>query len=561
MRKEIYISTRKKETRIAVLEDGQLAELFFENPKQGRMVGDIYLGRVARVLPGIKAAFLDYGQKQEAFLHFADIDKTSIEEYADLLGDDTSIDEVAEAGTETVKESTEEGELKLLQPVSTTQRLGTAETYAPSKSHLLKKGQPILVQVIKEPLGRKGARVTTRITLPGRFLVLMPFMENKIGISRKILNQRERRRLRNIIKALLPNGYGVIVRTAAEGKDTKTLRGELEQLILTWEKIEKMLPNEKPPALLYKDLSVTSSVMRDLLTKDVEKVVIDSKSLFREVVAYARWAAPDIVDKIELDETEDIFEKYGINREIENSLGRKIYLRGGAYILIEQTEAMTVIDVNTGRYAPRQNQEQVSLRINLDAAREIVRQLRLRDIGGLIVVDFIDMEDEKSKKRLFDELRKEFKKDRAKVTVLPMTEFGLIQITRQRVRPSVFEKFSEPCPTCAGTGTIFLRNLIFKRVERWFAKFKAISSDSSERKLILKLHPTVASYVKSSLKGKFKILKLMAKYFVLIKVEPDPTLSVEEFKVISAKTGKEFTETSVAPTPIPKENQNKKEEF
>ncbi len=558
MRKEIYISTKKKETRIAVLEDGQLAEMFFENPEQERMVGDIYLGKVARVLPGIKAAFINIGHKQDAFLHFADIDKTSIEEYADLLGDDTSIDEVPEVGAETVKESVDEGELKLLQPVSTTQRSKTAETYAPSKSHLLKKGQAILVQVIKEPLGRKGARVTTRITLPGRFLVLMPFMENKIGISRKILNQKERRRLRNIIKALLPNGYGVIVRTAAEGKDTKTLRGELEQLIATWEKIEKMLPNETPPALLYKDISITSTVMRDLLTKDVEKVVVDSKSLFREIIAYARWAAPDIVDKIELDETEDIFEKYGINREIENSLGRKVYLRGGAYILIEQTEAMTVIDVNTGRYAPRQNQEQVSLRINLDAAKEIVRQLRLRDIGGLIVVDFIDMEDEKSKKRLFDELRKEFKKDRAKVTVLPMTEFGLVQITRQRVRPSVFEKFSEPCPTCAGTGTIFLRNLIFRRIERWFAKFRAISN---ERKVILKLHPTVANYVKSSLKGKFKILKLMVKYFVWIKIEPDPTLSVEEFKVISAKTGKEFSEPSVGHIIMQKENQNKKEEL
>jgi len=548
MVKEIYISTKGKETRIAVLEDGQLAELFFENPEQERMVGDIYLGKVARVLPGIKAAFINIGHKQDAFLHFADIDKTSIDEYADLLGDDTSIDEVSEPVVE------EEHDL---QPIASAQPSQTAQAYAPRKSHLLKKGQPILVQVIKEPLGRKGARVTTRITLPGRFLVLMPFMENKIGISRKIQNPKERRRLRNIIKALLPNGYGVIVRTAAEGKDTKTLRGELEQLIATWEKIEKMIPNEKPPALLYKDLGVTSSVMRDLLTKDVEKVVVDSKSLFREIVAYARWAAPDIVDKIELDETQDIFEKYGINREIENSLGRKIYLRGGAYILIEQTEAMTVIDVNTGRYAPRQNQEQVSLRINLDAAKEIVRQLRLRDIGGLIVVDFIDMEDERSKKRLFDELRKEFKKDRAKVTVLPMTEFGLIQITRQRVRPSVFEKFSEPCPTCAGTGTIFLRDLIFRRIERWFSKFKAISP---ERNLTLKLHPTVANYVKSSLAGKFKILKLMLRYFIKIRVEPDPTLSVEEFKVISNKTGKELTETGTVQMPVVRENQNKEEQ-
>lgn len=536
MVKEIYVSTKGNETRIAVLEDGQLAELFFENPEQERMLGDIYLGRVARVLPGIKAAFIDIGHKQDAFLHFADIDQTSIDEYADLLGDDTSIDESTETNVE------EERELETLEPITSTQTVKTAEAYAPRRSHLLKKGQPILVQVIKEPLGRKGARVTTRITLPGRFLVFMPFMENKIGISRKIQNPKERRRLRNIIKALLPNGYGVIVRTAAEGKDTKTLRGELEQLIATWEKIEKAIPNEKPPALLYKGLGVTSSVMRDLLTKDVGRVIVDSKNLFREIIAYARWAAPDLIDKIKLDETKDIFEKYGINKEIENSLARKIYLRGGAYILIDQTEAMTVIDVNTGRYAPRQNQEQVSLRINLDAAKEVVRQLRLRDIGGLIVVDFIDMEDERSKKRLFDELRREFRKDRAKVTVLPMTEFGLIQITRQRIRPSVFEKVSEPCPTCAGTGTIFLKNLIFRRIERWFSRFKAISP---ERNLTLKLHPTVANYIRLSLTGRLKILKLMLKHFVRIKIEPDPTLSVEEFKVISNKTGKELTEANV----------------
>ncbi len=550
MRKEIYISTKKKETRIAVLEDGQLAELFFENPEQERMVGDIYLGKVARVLPGIKAAFINIGHKQDAFLHFADIDKTSIDEFSDLLGDDTSIDEMPEVES---KSETIETDLQPIETSATDQRV--TETYAPRKSHLLKKGQPILVQVIKEPLGRKGARVTTRITLPGRFLVLMPFMENKIGISRKISNPKERRRLRNIVRALLPDGYGVIVRTAAEGKDTKTIRGELEQLITTWEKIEKMLTVEKPPALLYKDLGVTSSVMRDLLTKDVQRVVVDSKALYREIVAYARWAAPDIVDKIELDETEDIFEKYGINREIENSLGRKIYLRGGSYILIEQTETMTVIDVNTGKYAPRKDQEQVSLRINLDAAKEIVRQLRLRDIGGLIVVDFIDLEDEKSKKRLYDELLKEFKKDRAKVTVLPMSEFGLVQITRQRVRPSVFEKFSEPCPTCAGTGVIFLRELIFRKIERWLTKFKAISS---ERNLILRLHPTLAKFMRTSLVGKIKTIKLMLKYFVKLKIEPDPTLSVEEFRAISAKTGKELTETSQAQSLH--FNQNKQEQ-
>ncbi|CUU01625.1 ribonuclease G [Candidatus Thermokryptus mobilis] len=555
MRKEIYISTKKKETRIAVLEDGQLVELFFENPEQERMVGDIYLGKVARVLPGIKAAFINIGHKQDAFLHFADIDKASIDEFSDLLGDDTSIDEMSE-----VEAKSEPVEARL-QPIETSATgQGVTEAYTPRKSHLLKKGQPILVQVIKEPLGRKGARVTTRITLPGRFLVLMPFMENKIGISRKISNQKERRRLRNIIRALLPDGYGVIVRTAAEGKDTKTIRGELEQLITTWEKIEKMLAVEKPPALLYKDLGVTSSVMRDLLTKDVERVVVDSKSLYREIVAYARWAAPDIVDKIELDETEDIFEKYGINREIENSLGRKVYLRGGSYILIEQTETMTVIDVNTGKYAPRKDQEQVSLRINLDAAREIVRQLRLRDIGGLIVVDFIDLEDEKSKKRLLDELLKEFKKDRAKVTVLPMSEFGLVQITRQRVRPSVFEKFSEPCPTCAGTGVIFLRDLIFRKIERWLTKFKAISS---ERNLIFKLHPTLAKFMKTSLAGRIKTIKLMLRYFIKLKVEPDPTLSVEEFRVVSAKTGKELTETSqVQPFQFnPNKQEQKNENF
>jgi ribonuclease G len=534
MRKEIFISARGRETRIALLEDGQLAELFFENPDRERMVGDIYLGKVARVLPGIKAAFINIGHSQDAFLHFADIDHDSIEEYSELLGDDTNVEEDEAVVDNAVKEVNE------LKPVVSQDQSGeTRAKFVPKKHHHLKKGQPILVQVIKEPLGRKGARVTSRITLPGRFLVLMPYVDNKIGVSKKIQNFREKKRLRNIIKALLPDGYGVIVRTAAEGKDARTLRAELEKLVTTWGNIEKMMQSEKPPVLLYKDLSVTSSVMRDLLTKDVERVVVDTKSLYREIMAYVRWAAPDLVDKVELYDGKDMFEKYGINREIENSFVRKIYLRGGSYMLIEQTEAMTVIDVNTGRYAPRRDQEQVSLRINLDAAREIVRQLRLRDIGGLIVIDFIDLEDNRSKKRLFDELRKEFKKDRAKVTVLPMSEFGLIQITRQRVRPSLFERFSEPCPTCAGTGVIFLRNLIFKKIDRWFRKFRAISS---ERSVILRLHPTVAAYMQRGIAGLLKKIKLMLRYLVKIKIEPDPTLSVEEFKVISAKTGRDLME-------------------
>jgi ribonuclease G len=284
-------------------------------------------------------------------------------------------------------------------------------------------------------------------------------------------------------------------------------------------------------------MTTTSSVIRDLFSNDVERVTVDSKKLYREIRAYVNLTSPSLVEKIEMYKGKDpIFDVSGIEKEIATAMSRKVWLKSGGYIIVEQTEAMVVVDVNSGRYAAKREQELNSLQTNLEASREIVRQIRLRDIGGLMVIDFIDLEDEKNKKKVYDELRKEFRKDRAKVTVLPMTEFGLVQITRQRIRQSVLHSFTEPCPTCAGTGLVQSKSTIVSQVERWIRRFK---SETREFRLVLKVHPTIAAHL---LEGKLsRLRRMMVKYFVLIKLEEDSSLAVDEFKFISRKQNKDVT--------------------
>jgi len=330
----------------------------------------------------------------------------------------------------------------------------------------------------------------------------------------------------------------VIIRTVAEGKDEQSLKNDLDQLINTWREIEKAVKTEEPPALLYKDLATTPSVIRDLFTDDVSRVVVDSKKVYREIRAYVKWTQPSLLDKIELHRgREPIFDVYGIEKEISTAFSRKVWLKTGGYIVIDHTEAMVVIDVNSGRYAAKKEQELNSLRTNLEAAREIVRQIRLRDLGGIIVVDFIDLEDERNKKKVYDELRREFRKDRAKVTVLPMTEFGLVQITRQRIRQSVLHAFSEPCPTCAGSGLVPSKSTILSQIERWIRRFK---SESKEFRLILRVHPSIAAYLTE---GKLsRLRKMMLKFLVLIKLEEDPSLGVDDFRFVSRRQNKDITD-------------------
>lgn len=545
MKKEIIINSTANEHRIAILEDGKTAELFVETPGKARNIGDIYLGKIAKVMPGIRAAFVNIGMNQDAFLHFSDVG--SIEEFNTLFDEDEedNEEETAEAASQTSSDSVPANEVNGVPHNGEhtenrdhrydQQRRRHSQQNIPKIN--LQKGQEILVQITKEPVGKKGVRVRSAISIPGRFLVLIPF-DGKVGISKKLSNFKEKRRLRKVVRAMLPKGFGAIIRTIADGKTDEMLRQDLDELIKTWQGIEKSVKTEKAPALIYKDMNTTSSVIRDLFQDMVEHVVVDEKKLFKEIRAYVQWVSPDMLNRVEYyREKEPIFDKYGIEKDIQVLLSKKVWLKSGGYLFLEKTEAMTVIDVNSGRYAAKKEQELNSLRTNLEASREICRQLRLRDIGGLVVVDFIDLEDEKNKKKIYDEMKKELRKDRAKVTVLPMTDFGLMQITRQRIRQSVQLSFSEGCPMCGGTGLVQSKTSTINQIERWIKRFK---TEKREYRLELRVNPVIAEYL--SVGTISRLTKLQFKFFVKMKLIPDPVLAADEFKFFSVKQNKEITD-------------------
>ena len=538
MKKEIIINAGANETRIAITEDGRLAELFVETANKEKMVGDIYLGKIAKVMPGIKAAFIDIGLGQDGFLHFSDIGNR-FEEYSAMIGDE---DEEGDEQKEPVAAEASAGspgpEQRTAPPPAPPQDRSRNNNHRPPRREIqLEKGQEIIVQITKEPVGKKGVRVTSEVSLAGRFLVLLPF-DGKIGISKKISSFKEKRRLRKIVQTILPEGFGVIIRTVAEGKDESSLTNDLKDLIDTWREVEKTVKSEKAPCLLYKDMSTTSSVIRDLFSNDVSRVVIDSRKLHKEIRAYIKYTSAQLLDKIELHkDRRPIFDVYGIEKEIETTLARKVWLKRGGYIIIEPTEAMVVIDVNSGRYAAKKEQEQNSLRTDLEAAREICRQLRLRDIGRIIVCDFIDLDDERNKRKVYEELKKEFRKDRAKVTVLPMTEFGLVQVTRQRIRQNILHSFTEPCPACGGTGLVQSRTTSLNQIERWIRRFK---TESRESRIVLRVNPQLADALRVGTLSRLR--RLMLKYRILIRLEADPAIPVGEFRCLSTKQGKDITD-------------------
>jgi ribonuclease G len=519
MRKEIIINSSTSQTRVAITEDGNLVDFFVDYPENRRMVGDIYLGKIARVLPGIKAAFVDIGMKHDAFLHFSDIGETT-KQFQEMLGDeDSDVDD--EEDDELAENPHAQEKQKQSQP----------------EIPKLHKGQDIIVQITKEPVNNKGVRVSSSVSLPGRFCVLLPF-DGKVGVSKKIYDFKERRRLRNIARSILPKNYGLIIRTVAKNQNEEALQEDLNNLIKTWKEIETTVKSETPPALIYQDLNTTSSVIRDLFTPDVSKVFIDSKKLYKQIKNYVQLIQPGLADKIESFKSgHSIFDSFKIEEQIKTLMGRKVPLPSGGYLIIEHTEAMVVIDVNSGRYAKNKEQELNSLKTDLEASREIARQLRLRDIGGIIVIDFIDLEDEKNRKKVYDELRKEFRRDRAKVSVLPMSDFGVIQITRQRVRQNIMQAMKEVCPYCLGTGLLTKHSHLVYDLEDWLKKFRR---HSNERSLIIKCHPTVAQKFN---KGEFKSLtKLQLKYFVRLKIIEDESMPLSQLKFFSKKTQKELTD-------------------
>lgn len=510
MKKEILINSTSDEVRIAIAEEGKLTELFYESPDLSRNVGDIHLGKVAKVMHGIRAAFIDLGFPQDAFLHFSDMD-TNANDYS-LLGDDDDIDDDDEDDV----------------PQTTGKPAYYREKPLPSN---IQRGQDIIVQITKEPVGNKGVRVTTKYSIPGRYLVLIPY-NRRIGVSKKIYNFREKRRLRNIIRPVLPEGFGAIVRTVAAGQDENLILNDLNQLITAWNEIQAKMKSSKAPTLLYKDASTMSSVMRDLFRDDVSKITIDNKKLFRTIKNYVDDTSPEFSDKVEYYSGKaPLFDVRNIEKQIEESMNKKVWLKNSGYLVIETVEAMTVIDVNSGKYAKSRDQEINSLKINFDAAKEIVRQLRLRDIGGIIVVDFIDLYEDDNKRKLYEEIRKEFRRDRAKVTVLPMSDFGIVQITRQRIRQSILHRMSNQCPMCSGTGRVQSNMSYITEIERWLQRYKGGSGSKFMR---LRVNPLIYNYLTSGIIN--KILRLCIRYRVVIKLEVDEKLPLTDFKFFKGKT-------------------------
>jgi ribonuclease G len=505
MQKEIFINESMGETRIAIQEDNQLVEVYVEKQDNHRMVGNVYKGKVENVLPGMQAAFVDIGYDLNAFLPFSEI------------GSDEFI----------VEDNDDDSDKK---NKSKSRKYDNIEVD-------LKKNQEIYVQVIKEPFAGKGPRVTTEVALPGRLLVLVP-NANYIGISKKIWDKYERRRLKKIAQKLRQNDLGVIIRTVAEGKSEEHIENDFNQLIENWNQIEYKADRGEAPVLVYEDLETASSVVRDLLTPDVEKIIIDSKRIFKKTQKYLEDVSPSLLDRLELYKLKaPLFESFGIESEIEKLMRPKAWLKSGAYLIIEKTEAMVVVDVNSGRFVGKKLHEENSLKINLEAAREVARQLRLRDLSGLIVIDFIDMKHQDNQKKVYHELRKELRKDRAKVAVAPITEFGLLEMTRQRIRVSLLDSMSDECPSCNGSGRIMSQETLITRLDHWLRRYKG---KYRSIRLKLQLHPHNATYLQGE--KKHVLRGLMWQNFVHLKIEENIELRQDEFKFFRSKDNKDVTD-------------------
>ncbi len=417
MSKEIVFNVGKQQTRIAIVEDGKLVELYIENAEHKRTIGNLYLGRIRKVMPSIQAAFVDIGQEQDAFLHFSDL-SDNLPYLLDFLG-------LEEPTVEAI--DVPKGQ----------------KDWDRRPSDILNRGQTILVQITKEPISNKGSRISTDISLAGRFLVLVP-LQNYVAVSRKISDDDERRRLESLASSLVPDGVGVIVRTVAEDRDAKSLDKDMKLLMERWRRVEKRLKEKpNPPALVHEDVDMASSIVRDEFSEAYGRILVDHEGLYHSIRSYVQAVAPQLVDRVELHDSGDpVFEAVGIQHGADRAFKDRVELPSGGYLFIEKTEAMHVVDVNSGRSGKGKSQAENSLNVNLEAARVIARQIRLRDLGGIIVVDFIDLYDEGDKKKVYDELEKGFEEDRAVTKVLPMSDFGLVEITRQRLRPSITTTFS-----------------------------------------------------------------------------------------------------------------------
>lgn len=495
MNNEIIINVSREEIRVALLENGQVVELYIDRKKEEGVVGNIYKGRVAKVLPGMQASFIDIGLEKAAFLYATDVSNT-MEEYVRFMDEDIEFTD------------------------------GKRKRTATPIEDLLQEGQEIFVQVSKEPIGMKGARVTSYLTLPGRYLVFMPGVDH-IGVSRRIKDEDERKRLREIINKLKRPGSGYIVRTVSEGKPEEEFSSDMKFLEILWQNIEKKKERQSAPCLIHSDLDIIFRVVRDLFTSEIKRLVIDSQEEYLKVKDFVETYLPSLSDRIELyDKEEPIFDLYGIEIEIEKALKRKIWLKSGGYIVIDEVEALTAIDVNTGRYVGKKSLEETILKTNLEAAKEIAYQLRLRNIGGIIIVDFIDMEKEENRKRVYTTFQEALAEDKARINIFQISPLGLIEMTRKRVRRSLSRCLCYPCPYCEGDSYIKSPLTICYEI---FNEIRRNYNTSLEKKVIVVAHSAVADLLYDEERQEMETLEKEIQKKIIIRA--DPNLHQEQYEI------------------------------
>ncbi|MDT8317296.1 MAG: Rne/Rng family ribonuclease [bacterium] len=509
MEKKLILNDTRNETRVALLEEGVLAEFYVERGSDSSILGNIYKGRINRVLPGMQAAFVDIGLERAAFLYVADVLGAS-REPGESIGDRVSDSIEDLPGISTVYKPPHER---------------AEERYAPI-DELLVEGQEILVQVTKEPIGTKGARVTSYISLPGRYLVYMPGAGH-VGISRKIENEAERQRLKNIVASNIPEGEGFIIRTASMDADEGELKSDMKSLLKMWDSVKLKEKKARPMSLVHQDIDITLRAIRDMLSPDITEVVIDSPEGYEKIMSFMKDFMISMKGKVTLyEQSEPIFDHYDIEIEIDDILGEKVWLKSGGYIIIETTEALTVIDVNTGKFTGKKNLEDTILKTNLESAREVAYQLRLRNIGGIIIIDFIDMMRQEDKDKVYNTLEEALKKDRSVTRLTEISDLGLLEMTRKRIRNNIVKVMCKPCEYCEGRGYLKSKESISLDILRCIEK-ESLAMKAEE--VIVQVHPEISDILLDSLF--IDIEELEKKCATAILIKPVSSLHMEDYHI------------------------------
>ncbi len=523
MTKEMIISSNDHETRVAILEDDLVAEIFVERERSRGVAGNVYKGRVSKVLPGMQSSFVDIGLERDGFLYVSDV-VASLDAF--------------EGGDEPEGEAVEEGEKGDRARAGRRGREGRGDDSRPKEEpkieDLLKEGQDVMVQVVKEPLGTKGARLTSHASLAGRFLVFMPTVDH-VGVSRKIESRDERNRLRGIVREFREQenfSGGIIIRTAAAGRPKEDILSDLQFFHRVWKDIRQKMDTQRAPAVVYREQSLVAKLLRDLLTEDFTAIRIDSYQEYQRVLELVERMMPSLASKVKhYSKDFPIFEEYGVQAELDKALRSKVWLKSGGSIVINQTEALVAVDVNTGRYVGKKTTgrlEDTIVKTNLEAAKEIVRQVRLRDLGGIIVLDFIDMEEKKNRQKVFQAVEQELRRDRAPSKAVQVSDFGLIVITRKRVKQSLERVLTEPCPYCSGSGVIKSSSTICYEI---LAEVKKLNMDLNGHGVVLRVNPDIARALKEEESGVLK--DLQAALGRDISIRPDAHLHHEQFDLMA----------------------------